>query len=59
MDEADLEIACASQEEVQAFVDGKLKSKFKISKFLKQIGILGRVPRSINSFLSLVKRRKK
>ena len=59
MDKSDLERASASQEEVQALVDGKLENKFKISKFLKKIGILGRVSISINSFLSLVKRRKK
>ena len=49
MDKSDLERASASQEEVQALVDGKLENKFKISKFLKKIGILGRV--SIISFL--------
>ena len=48
MDTADLERENVSQEEARALVDGKFEGKSKICKILNKIGILGRVPLSIN-----------
>ena len=48
MDTADLERVNVSQEEARTLVDGKFESKSKICKILNKIGILGRVPLSIN-----------